>query len=170
MCFLLPCCKLGHCCSDSLPAPLPFPHPGIPTSRQNLKRFPMKQTLWIGKPCANISDLTLPTLLLRIRWTHLPFLQSQDPSPFTALHFLQASGIQAQLHPSFPSTLVQEGYFHLAGLCSTHLWSTPPRTPLPCSPNTDSPAFGGSTDWYKPYRGPCGNTLQDQKCTCLWTQ
>ena len=77
--------------SLSLPATPPLPHPGIPGSRQNLKRVPTQQVIWTGKPCANISALMLPTLLHKVRWLHLPPVRSQASSPFIFLHFCSSS-------------------------------------------------------------------------------
>lgn len=55
--------------AQTLPPPQPcfqFLHPGVLGSRQTLKRLPLKQIIQMGKPHANIADLTRPTLLSEV--------------------------------------------------------------------------------------------------------
>lgn len=106
--------------SPSLPAPRAFLHPGIPGSRQTLKRLPLKQIIRMGKPRANIADLTRPTLLSKV--------DSHSFSPVSCIFLISQGpwGSKPSRTPTFPSMFVQECYFHLMGHCSTHLWNLNP--------------------------------------------
>lgn len=147
--------------SPSLPTPLPFARPGIPGSRQNLKRLPFKQTSWTGKPGADMSDLTLSTLPHEIIQIHIPVsgFSSVHLSPFSAGLGGLSTAPSILPFPTCPGV-----YFHLLGLCSTHLWNPhPPGRGVSCS------AYG-SRNWYSPYGAPFGNVYQNEKCVYLLAQ
>lgn len=122
--------------SASPPSPASVPPPGLPGSRRNLKRPPVKQTLWRGRGCADISGPTRPPA------------PSPTPTPrrctgYDELTLLSpVSSLFSTLHAPFP-----EG--RARGLCSIlSIHACPPLTgPRPLTPGAQTLPDTGSRTW-----------------------